>query len=333
MTKSEARAIATHILKHTQKNDQTTNSHMLKIFKRIYASGGLIAYFKDRNLKKTTYYKYKSAYQYGASLLIRSLLKEADRLEKADKYKAKIYREEALRLGEELKSLSPDYEKKHRLNPPAPSNQPKPYKKDKISGKRKALRGLPTNWVGQLIDELPIQHQEAALVMIATGCRPEELARGITLEAKEDSLIVTIYGAKYKKDLQGQEVRKITLNPGYYPQLYNRAYEEPVLIWIEKERFRKAIRRAGEKLGFKGVSPYSLRHQFAANLKRESGGKWTHEDLAKALGHITDRCQQYYGHPNQSKGDGSGILAVAASEPVRQNRGTPPLQDNTTKPE
>ncbi|EFI33167.1 integrase family protein [Desulfonatronospira thiodismutans ASO3-1] len=331
MTKSAARAIATHIINYTQNNDQATNNHLLKIFKRIYANGGLFRYFQNRNLKKTTWYKYKAAYQYGASLLIRSLLKEADKLEKTDKTKVKLYREEALRLGEDLKKLSPDYEKQHRLNPPAPGNQPKPYKKDKISGKRKALRGLPSNWVGQLIDELPIQHQDAALIMALTGCRPAELEKGVWLETVDhDHLKVTIKGAKYIKNKQGQKQRVLKFALEDAHRLFNLAYEEPRLVWINKEAFRKAIRRAADNLGFKGVSPYSLRHQFAANLKSESGKKWTHEDLAKALGHITDRCQQFYGHPNQARGRGSGILAVQASTSIKNNRGVIPTPQPET---
>ena len=331
ISKSEARKIASHIITHTSNNTQQTNEHLFKIFHRIYKYGSLQTYAQTFNLKKTTWYKYKAAYQFGAALMIRKLLRDADKLEKTDKTKAKLYREEALRLGEELKSLSPDYEKKHRLNHPAPSNQAKPYTKSKIEGKRKALRGLPTNWVGRLIDELPIQHQKAALVMALTGCRPAELEKGVWLEAVDhDHLKITIKGAKYIKNKQGQKQRVLKFALEDAHRLFNLAYEEPRLVWINKEAFRKAIRRAAGNLGFKGVSPYSLRHQFAANLKSESGKKWTHEDLAKALGHITDRCQQFYGHPNQARGRGSGILAVQASTSIKNNRGVIPTPQPET---
>lgn len=324
MTKSEARVLARHILSHTKDNSIETNEHMLKIFNRLYAYGGLLAYFEHNKLKKTTYYKYKAAYQHGAALKIRSLLNSADKLEKEDQERSKEYRKEALALAEEVDSLSPDYEKKH-LELGSPANTPRPYTDKKIEGKRKSLKGLPKDWIGQLIGVLPIQHQNAALLMAVTGCRPVELKNGVLLElVDDDRLRITIKGAKYKKNKQGQKERVLTIASWTVPGLFNLAYEQPREIWISRESYRKAVRRAIDKLGFKGVSPYSFRHQFAADLKAELGTNWTHEDLAKALGHITDRCQQYYGHPNQKRGGGSGILNVEASGSVKMKRGTFP---------
>lgn len=333
MTRSEAKELVRHILSYTKDNSSETNEHMLKIFDRLYAYGGLLAYFQDHKLKKTTYYKYKAAYQHGAALKIRSLLNQADKHGNKDQERAKEYHRKALALVEELDTLSPDYEKKH-LKLGAPASTPRPYTDEKIEGKRKSLKGLPKDWIGQLIGVLPIQHQNAALLMAVTGCRPVELKSGVLLElVDDDRLRITIKGAKYRKGKQGQKERVLTIASWTVPGLFNLAYEEPREIWINRESYRKAVRRAIDKLGFKGVSPYSFRHQFAADLKAQLGTNWTHEDLAKALGHITDRCQQYYGHPNQKRGGGSRILNVEASGSVKMKRGTFPglNQDNSLR--
>lgn len=330
-TKSQARKLARYILNHTQKNSPETNEHMLKIFSRLHAYGGLQAYFNDHKLKKTTYYKYKAAYQFGAALKIRSLFNEEDKIEKADRERAKKCRRNALALAEEINSLSPDYEKKH-LELRTSANFPKPYTNKKIEGKRKDLKGLPADWIDQVISELPIQHKNAALIMAVTGCRPFELKNGVILElVDEDLLRIKIKGAKYKKNKQGQKERVLTVASWTVPSLFNLAYEEPYEIWINRETYRKAVRRAIDKLGFDNISPYCFRHQFAADLKAELGENWTHEDIAKALGHITDRCQQYYGHPNQNRGRGSGILNIESSGPVKKTRGTFPEQDNSSR--
>ncbi|MFW6249349.1 MAG: integrase, partial [Bacteroidota bacterium] len=221
MTRAEARELARHILSHTKENNLVTNEHMLKIFERLYDYGGLLVYFEDNKLKKTTYYKYKSAYQYGAALKMRSLFSEADKVEKTDPEQARECRRQALALGEEVKKLSPDYEKAHRFLDNQDNSVIKPYSDDKISSKRKYLKGLPENWVGMIIDELPIMHQDAAVLMAVTGCRPAELENGVLLESvDEEYLKVTIKGAKYKKGKQGQKKRTVTLAGWFVPHLF-----------------------------------------------------------------------------------------------------------------
>lgn len=330
MTANEASKVAEYVLGHALQNKLSTNRHMLKIFNRVHKYSGLLKYFDDHDLKKTTYYKYKSAYQFGSAIYIRKYLEAAEKIKQENPDQARKYIRKALNLAQEIIELNPDYIKKHRLQSPLKEDSVKPYNHDKVSGKRKFLNRLPEGWMGMLIDELPIQHQEPAMLMALTGCRPAELGKGILLEVIDDDYLkVTIKGAKYKEGLQGQKERTLNIHAWHAHRLFNLAYEEPVEVTINTESFRKAVRRTADKLGFKGVSPYCFRHQFSANMKAELGDRWTHEDLAKALGHITDRCQQYYGHPNQKRGKGSGILAVEASGPVKKNRGAFPGQGSS----
>ncbi|MFO7802985.1 MAG: integrase [Desulfovermiculus sp.] len=329
MTKSEARRIAREVLEHTSANKDATNKHLGKIFKRLWHYGGLHAYFEDHPRSRSTWYKYKAAYQYGVANTIQMSLREADKLEKIDAEMAKGFRQEALRLAVELQELAPDYHKRHRLLAGHGNEKPRPYKKSKVQGKRNSLRGLPHNWQHQIIQNLPHKHQLPALVMALTGCRPVELSKGVLIEALNEGIVFTVQGGKFKEGYQGQEKRVITLQPDKAPALYEHALTGHFVVSINNvETFRKAYRRTAQKLGFKRVSPYCLRHQFSANIKAELGEKWTREDLAKALGHFTDRCQQNYGHPLQSRG-GSGLLSVEATSEIKSNRGTIPDMDDS----
>jgi len=334
MNKSEARKIAGQVLMHTDKNAGETNTHLWKIFRRLYRYGGLHNYTKLFEIKKHTWYKYKAAFQYGAATQIRSLLREADKMEKKDKSLSQTYREKAFRLAAEIQALQPDYQKKHRVQEKKYHyDRPRPYKMDKIEGKRKGLRSLPRDWVEKIIQALPVQHRDVAVVMALTGCRPSELQKGVVLEPESHgSLKITISGAKFKKGFQGQEQRVLVIDEVHTLTLFMKTLEKPTWIKLEnKETFRKAFRRAAQKLGYKNVSPYSLRHQFSAGMKAEMNYRWTREDLAKALGHITDRCQQNYGHPNQNRG-GSGILSAEASSPIKSNRGEIPAPHSDNRP-
>jgi integrase len=61
-------------------------------------------------------------------------------------------------------------------------------------------------------------------------------------------------------------------------------------------------------------SAYSLRHQFAANLKAQGFGPI---EIAKALGHLSVKSQKRYGSASQGQGGGVGLLAVDATREVQ----------------
>jgi integrase len=61
-------------------------------------------------------------------------------------------------------------------------------------------------------------------------------------------------------------------------------------------------------------SAYSLRHQFAANLKAQG---FDPIKIAKGLGHLSVKSQKRYGSAAQGQGGGVGLLAVDATRDVR----------------
>jgi integrase len=67
------------------------------------------------------------------------------------------------------------------------------------------------------------------------------------------------------------------------------------------------------------LSPYSFRHRFCADLK--SDRKFGREDIAKLMGHRSDKTQKNYGSSAQGKG-GRSIDSVDASDEVRMHEQT-----------
>lgn len=63
------------------------------------------------------------------------------------------------------------------------------------------------------------------------------------------------------------------------------------------------------------VTPYSLRHQFAADMKASGASD---EDIAKAMGHCSVATAQYYGTARQSRGSSVHPDRVKAARQVRK---------------
>jgi len=85
--------------------------------------------------------------------------------------------------------------------------------------------------------------------------------------------------------------------------------------------WRKRLTRAGERVGLRRLSPYSLRHQFASDQKQRG---WNDDRLSQALGQASDRTRKHYGHSEQGRGRGGGLQSVSASVAVRQKAGPVP---------
>jgi integrase len=321
---NEAQELAKKVLDRTNKNSKQTNEKNFKIFENIFKKGGLDKYFQNRMLVKSTYYKYKSAYQYGLALLIDDCLKKISEYPYLD---TPDNTQKIMALGWELKNLDPDYEKQNIYSSPL-SRTDIDFPKGKNS-KRKVLKGLPEDWRARLINELPWQHRNAAWVMVLTGCRPCELEKGVFFYIKNkkgiDYFRFIIKGGKYKKGEQGQEKRIIEVPTKYSMHLYNSYFDEcPAVILVKSETFRKAITRAAKKLGFRGVSPYCLRHQVASDLKMNADTQDKKDDVSRFLGHLTDRCRQNYGHALQGTGGFLEVFSVEASSEIKHTKGDGP---------
>lgn len=191
-------------------------------------------------------------------------------------------------------------------------------------------RTLPRSddWQALVYEAASPAQKAAVAVLWASGARPDEIERGVEVkwverkdtDAEEFYLMVTIKGAKLT-ETSGQEERKIVIDPS---SAAGRALEDQmgedtsIIVKRGAKRLNKDFEKIREKTGFK-TSPYSLRHQFSANLKAEFGPDRA-DEVAKAMGHATDRSQGRYGSPQQAKSGKTGVVMVAASRPVKETR-------------
>ncbi|MGV1098745.1 hypothetical protein ACUUL3_04965 [Thiovibrio sp. JS02] len=135
----------------------------------------------------------------------------------------------------------------------------------------------------------------------------------------DGNLVISIEGTKTHDGRYGQEFRQLTIqiNSGETQFLENSIQENnghlDVIIKNPKA-LCEAIRRHSKKLWQRRkyvVSPYSFRHQFAADLKNDHAP----EEVAMAMGHSVCKTQQYYGMRNQGR-SGRMLCSITAEKMI-----------------
>lgn len=202
------------------------------------------------------------------------------------------------------------------------------------SSTKHRLQGLPMDWRAQIFAALPIAHRLPFAVQALAGARTAELKNGVTVQLLTEGVGITIEGAKIHKE-NGQPFRQVLIQnrmDSIFEYLVRAAEEVTpadlaVSIETHIESYRKALRHAGMKLfgrgkgGSKYITPYMVRHQFAADLKASDHNP---EMVAAALGHRSSRTQEIYGYKGLGQGaHGQGIDA-RASKPVRMHQNNSP---------
>jgi integrase len=191
--------------------------------------------------------------------------------------------------------------------------------RENSKAKRSSLAGLPSNWRDQLLDAIPSKHQLHCALMVLTGARPEELGKPIELRALPDSsLEILIQGAKVSDNTDaGQSWRRLTLRGGLAEQLRQAVVSKGGQISVASKQglgLQKAIAAAAHKLGFQGVSAYSLRHAFAADLKAQKADP---DSISLALGHASRASKSRYGSARNGRAGRTTLLAVEADRALR----------------
>ena len=192
--------------------------------------------------------------------------------------------------------------------------------------KRKDMHGLPEDWRERLIARLP-KYRIAALVQAVTGCRPDELVRGVKLSIMNGELTAEIIGAKVTEK-SGQPWRRLSWPVESDSPLVAMLVEEVqnglvVAQIADAKAYSGAVRAAGKREWPRrqtSLSPYCFRHAAASDMK--AAGM---EDAAisQALGHCADVAKSYYGQWQQ--GRKSGGVAPAKVEASRSVRVTKPV--------
>lgn len=205
-----------------------------------------------------------------------------------------------------------------------PLVDPKPRK-----SKRRSLRALPPDFREQMHTAMRTSmYRLPFLVAAVTGCRPEEMETGVTVELDDTQITITIAGAKVKGITQGQAWRKIgydvdTKHPlvrELLDELSTRQVRELSIDVQSKVNFTSAIRRIGRMLWPKNkneVTGYTLRHAAANDFK----ACLSPDEVSQALGHCVDKTASMYGQRQMSRSSGglqpSKIQAASAVKATR----------------
>lgn len=202
---------------------------------------------------------------------------------------------------------------------------PKVDRKSRHS-KRRDLAGLPDDWREQLILRTP-KYYLPLLVSAATGCRPSELKKGVSLAVQSGVLIAIVNGAKVTS-LTGQPWRESSWTlprGGLVGQLADIVTERGGEIEVkinDPKQFSTAVRDAAHRLWPNRkttITPYCFRHAFSSDLK---GAKVALEKVAAGMGHAVDTTAQQYGSAKQHRSGGSNVAPdkIEAAREVRRKR-------------
>jgi integrase len=217
----------------------------------------------------------------------------------------------------------------------------------KKHSKKKDMKHLSAKWRWEIVEAIPEKWRLYALVLAATGCRPDELMKGIIITTENNQIIFKIIGAKvrdgfitqYSTSLLGERVpNKVAYHAGQEERIlgydisagniYANAIAKSLVslkvsggyLQIKNtSSLRLAVRKTAKKLWPKrraSITPYCFRHAFSSDMKASGKGK---ADIATSLGHAVTGTQSCYGSFSMSKG---GVAPTSIS-------GTTPVKDTT----
>lgn len=184
-----------------------------------------------------------------------------------------------------------------------------PNKKQKRNSKKASLKKVPDGWQAKICKLMANhKHYAAVCIMACTGCRPCEMMTGVRVYRDEHEIHFFIKGAKFKEDdARGQDWRILTIPIDHS---IGKTIADGEYKTKSAESLSKAVTRKALKLGFEGVSAYSLRHQMASDMKYS---KYSKKEIANALGHISTSTQESYG--NSGAGGLVKVSVISSATP------------------
>lgn len=163
-------------------------------------------------------------------------------------------------------------------------------------------------------------------VLFATGCRPEELAKGVkvSFDFERDEFVFTIQGAKVndalKRGIEVREVRRKITNEHVMLALMQVVATGNEVKIESKKGFGNSITKASKKLfprRKEQASPYSFRHSLATDLKSAGIDSVV---IAAVMGHQSTASQHSYGR--KRRGGSGGIspdeIGASTSQAIRK---------------
>lgn len=199
--------------------------------------------------------------------------------------------------------------------------------------KSRSIKTVAEDWREMAACAMPGGLKLLFLLQCVTGCRPQELENGVQARRCRDGTIVTrVKGAKCD-DFAGQPSRSLRLVPVAGVTLMlagllqvGRTLDSRRCGLGRVNTYAKKVSRIcahvfPERHGKHRLSPYSVRHQFKADLV---AGGWGKSEIAMAMGHSTTRSGTAYGFGGRGGGGAVKPIAVKAQRPVKL-RGESPM--------
>ena len=178
------------------------------------------------------------------------------------------------------------------------------------------------SWQEQVMASATVKQKPFVALMWATGCRPAEIERGVTVRRVQGGIEIEIPGAKVT-ETKGQPRRKILID-AKSPAGLHLGMALGAKAEIEMSRGAKRIGHdfadIRRRTGLAAVSAYSFRHQVSSDLKAAGVDK---NAIAQVLGHASERTQGRYGKPSRGRAGGGIIIDAIASREVRTGRPGP----------
>lgn len=206
--------------------------------------------------------------------------------------------------------------------------------------KKRDLRGLPDDWVQQIIKRMPT-YQPQILTLAVTGCRPCELVKGVTWSILNNQIVAKIQGAKVGKN-SGQIERTLSFEideqlTESLAKIISDNGGSCEIVLVSAINLTNAIKSAGRR-AFpkfkKSITSISLRHQFSANFKASAASSSDSEDtqllISAALGHASSQTKGYYGQVKQARSGAVPTSVVATRQVKQKNRKS--FSNTKTKP-
>lgn len=249
----------------------------------------------------------KAALSWGAARAWRDEMRAGDRAQKAgDMAASAAHVERAIRAAQVMASIE-------RAERPEPT---------KRRATKRATLPKADGWQARIFEAATSAQRPAVALLWATGCRPAEVELGVdVIRDSKGRLVVRIPGAKvHDGHGAGQPKRLLLIDESTDAgRALSAALGSSRQITIQRAatRLNKDFSAIREKVGGK-ASPYSMRHQVAADLKATFGPDGA-ETVAAAMGHRTTRSQGRYGSVQQAKGGGA-IKAAQATHTVKETR-------------
>ena len=315
-----------------------TEAQYKKVFKRVKQLESLLEKARREGVKGT-FYKYRAAWLYGykevAKNYLATLSKKYSNPQKIPESKDS---ENVNYLIKNIEKYPPDPEHKRKDELGSEwgggARNAKPISKRAVAsliGRMAAKNRIdPADLAWEVIEQ-NIESCKFAWHIAAIWCigartaefDKREVMEGIRVIARGGHLEFTIRGAKTSGGRHGQPMRLIKIKAENNPAraLYEHCKNESkgVLLEAQAEQLQDAFTHWSSKVqawvGRKWrVTSYVARHRFASIAKHS-----LHDPVkvAYAMGHRTDRSQQYYGTIQQYSGGGNKVVSAIGTKAVK----------------